>query len=154
MKNKQLLASLSITLSTLIVAIKLLAPSSLQIVVQGEEVAVNNLPRVYFFSDIIILTLASITLGGSTIYLLQDMNRETAVSWDNLLDKTNDQDEQTLLQLLIDNQGTIFQGEIVEQTGFSKSKVSLLLDRLEARKILERKRHGMSNVVVLKQSYS
>jgi uncharacterized membrane protein len=40
--------------------------------------------------------------------------------------------------------------QLVERSGFFKSKVSLVLDRLEARGILERGRHGMSNAVVLK----
>ncbi len=122
MNNKRQLASLAITLSTLVIAIKLLAPSSLQIII----------------------------LGGTIIYLLNDNVTKSTLNLDKLLEKTSDQDEQTLLKLLIDSEGTIFQGEIVEQTGFSKSKVSLLLDRLEARKIIERKRHGMSNIVVLK----
>jgi uncharacterized membrane protein len=38
----------------------------------------------------------------------------------------------------------------VDKSGYSKSKVSLVLDRLEARRILERRRRGMSNVIVLK----
>jgi uncharacterized membrane protein len=44
----------------------------------------------------------------------------------------------------------MFQSELVEKTGYSKSKVSLILDRLEAKRILERKRRGMTNAVVLK----
>ncbi len=55
-----------------------------------------------------------------------------------------------LVQILADEGGTIFQSQLVEMSGFSKSKVSLVLDRLEARGVLERRRHGMSNAVVLK----
>jgi uncharacterized membrane protein len=60
------------------------------------------------------------------------------------------EDERTLVQIVADEGGTIFQSQLVEMSGFSKSKVSLVLDRLEARGILERRRHGMSNAVVLK----
>jgi uncharacterized membrane protein len=44
----------------------------------------------------------------------------------------------------------MFQGELVDRSGFTKSKVSLVLDRLEARRKVERKRYGMSNIVQLK----
>jgi uncharacterized membrane protein len=52
--------------------------------------------------------------------------------------------------LIVEEGGTIFQSQLVDKSGYSKSKVSLVLDRLEARKILERRRRGMSNVIVLK----
>jgi uncharacterized membrane protein len=59
-------------------------------------------------------------------------------------------DEQKIVSLIIDEGGTIFQSLLVDRSGYSKRKVSLILDRLEAKKILERKRHGMSNAIVLR----
>ncbi len=47
--------------------------------------------------------------------------------------------------------GFIFQNDLIQKTGFSKVKVSRLLDKLEAKNLVERRRRGMSNVVVLKQ---
>jgi len=44
----------------------------------------------------------------------------------------------------------LFQSEIVERSGLPKSTVSLTLDKLEAKGIVERRRSGMSNVVILK----
>ena len=61
-----------------------------------------------------------------------------------------DPDEKVIVKIVIDEGGTMFQSQLVEKSGFSKSKVSLILDRLEARRILERKRRGMTNVIVLK----
>jgi uncharacterized membrane protein len=51
---------------------------------------------------------------------------------------------------LIQEQGTIFQADIIEKTNFGKAKVSRIIDRLENKDIVERKRRGMTNVVVLK----
>jgi uncharacterized membrane protein len=62
----------------------------------------------------------------------------------------NEPYEKRIVNLIIDERGTIFQSQLVDRSGYSKSKVSLILDRLEAKKILERKRHGMSNAIVLK----
>jgi uncharacterized membrane protein len=69
--------------------------------------------------------------------------------WNKILERLSNPDERKIIQLIIDEGGTIFQSQLIEKSGYSKSKVSLVLDRLEARRILER-RHGMSNVVVLK----
>lgn len=51
---------------------------------------------------------------------------------------------------IVQEQGTIFQADLIEKTGFGKAKVSRILDRLEGKGIIERKRRGMTNVVVLK----
>ncbi len=47
--------------------------------------------------------------------------------------------------------GAIFQSELVDKSGFSKVKVSRILDRLEGRGLLERRRRGMTNIVLLKK---
>ena len=59
-------------------------------------------------------------------------------------------DEKLILEKLLDAQGTIFQSDLVEQTKLTKVKVTRLLDRLEGQGLIERKRRGMTNVVVLK----
>lgn len=46
---------------------------------------------------------------------------------------------------------TIFQADLIEKLGFGKAKVSRILDRLENKNLIERKRRGMTNVVVLKE---
>ncbi len=51
---------------------------------------------------------------------------------------------------LVQSQGAIFQADLIEKTGFGKAKMSRIIDRLEGRGIVERKRRGMTNVVVLK----
>ncbi|GIU68745.1 MAG: hypothetical protein KatS3mg001_595 [Candidatus Pacearchaeota archaeon] len=44
----------------------------------------------------------------------------------------------------------VYQSEIVEHFNFPKSKVSRILDKLESKQLIERKRRGMTNIVVLK----
>lgn len=51
---------------------------------------------------------------------------------------------------IVQENGTIFQADLIEKTGFGKAKMTRILDRLEGRQIIERKRRGMTNVVVLK----
>ncbi|MBD3156076.1 MAG: MarR family transcriptional regulator [Candidatus Aenigmarchaeota archaeon] len=64
--------------------------------------------------------------------------------------KKLDDDQKKLYNLVEDSEGVIFQGDLVDESGFSKSKVSRTLDKLEGKGLIERKRRGMSNVIVLK----
>ena len=61
-----------------------------------------------------------------------------------------DKDEKIIVKIIEDAEGTIFQSDLVEKTEFDKVKVSRILDKLEGRQLIERKRRGMTNVVVLK----
>jgi uncharacterized membrane protein len=60
------------------------------------------------------------------------------------------QDEKLVFEKILESEGTIFQSDLVEKTGFQKVKVTRILDRLEGKGIIERKRRGMTNVVILK----
>jgi uncharacterized membrane protein len=51
---------------------------------------------------------------------------------------------------LIQEGGAEFQADLIEKTGFGKAKMSRVIDRLEGRGLVERKRRGMTNVVVEK----
>jgi uncharacterized membrane protein len=51
---------------------------------------------------------------------------------------------------LIKESGAIFQADLIEKTGFGKAKITRIIDRLEGNQLVERKRRGMTNVVVLK----
>ena len=58
-------------------------------------------------------------------------------------------EEKNVLKLVQEN-GAIFQAELIEKTGYGKVKMSRIIDRLEGRGYVERKRRGMTNVVVMK----
>ncbi len=59
--------------------------------------------------------------------------------------------EKKIINILKEQDGSVYQSEIVKQTGLTKVKVTRLLDKLEHNdQIIERKRRGMTNIVVLK----
>jgi len=58
-------------------------------------------------------------------------------------------EEKTVFEL-IQATGTIFQSELAEKTQFSKVKITRILDRLEGKGLVERRRRGMTNIVILK----
>ncbi|MEK6845043.1 MAG: MarR family transcriptional regulator [Nanoarchaeota archaeon] len=49
------------------------------------------------------------------------------------------------------NNKAIFQAELIEKTKFGKAKITRILDRLEGKGFVERKRRGMTNIVVLRE---
>lgn len=73
----------------------------------------------------------------------------TKENYKKILDSLN-QDEKKVLEMIIESQGTIFQSELVDKTDFSKVKITRILDRLQGKDIIERKRRGMTNIVILK----
>ena len=58
-------------------------------------------------------------------------------------------EEKRVLEKIIE-EGSIFQSKIVEDTGLSKVKITRIIDRLEGKGLIERKRRGMTNIVILK----
>jgi len=60
-------------------------------------------------------------------------------------------DHKKIYDLLVEMGGSVLQGELVEKSGMNKVTVSRTLDKLEMRGLIERRRHGMSNIVVLKK---
>jgi len=58
-------------------------------------------------------------------------------------------EEKKVLDLIRENKA-IFQADLIEKTGIGKAKMTRIIDRLEGKGLVERKRRGMTNVVVLK----
>lgn len=61
-----------------------------------------------------------------------------------------DSEEKKLILIVNNSDGSMFQSELVEKSGFDKVKVSRILDRLEGKQIIERRRRGMTNIVLIK----
>lgn len=60
-----------------------------------------------------------------------------------------DEDEQHLYDIVLARNGDVPQGDLPPLTGFSKAKVSRVIDRLEQKGLVLRVRRGMGNRVVV-----
>jgi uncharacterized membrane protein len=158
MRTGKILAIFGLIASTFAIFVKVMTPTTVQFIVDGSVIEFSNIPEIYGSSDMILVSISAFVMGSSLVYLWL-VDRTEAVRaeasslksrWNGLLEKITNPDEKRIVSLIIDEGGTIFQSQLVDRSGYSKSKVSLILDRLEAKKILERKRHGMSNAIVLK----
>ena len=61
-----------------------------------------------------------------------------------------DEEEKRVMELVLANQGSIYQSDLLKETAYTKVKVTRLLDKLEGRGLVERKRRGMTNIIVLR----
>ena len=61
-----------------------------------------------------------------------------------------DKDEKKVIDLLLNEGNAIFQASLMEKLEIGKVKATRLLDKLEAKQLIERKRRGMTNIVILK----
>jgi len=145
--------------SVFVLGIKLLNPTPVQIFIEGQNTAVTQIPGFFTFSDVIILVVASIILAISGMYLLffdsvekpagELILEERKKRWEQIV-KTLKDDQQKIYKAIIDSDGIIEQSKLSEKTRISKSNVSRALDLLESKGLVERRRRGMGNIVLLK----
>lgn len=149
--------------SVFVLVLKLMSPTPLLISVGGETIPVKTVS--FTFIDAAILIASSLVLGISGMYLLFfDSVEKSAISkkpageavleerrrkWEETA-KTLKNDEQTIYNVISSSDGIINQSELIEATGFSKSNVSRILDLLESRELVEKRRRGMGNVIMLR----
>jgi len=146
--------------SVVVLGIKLLNPTPVQIFVENETTIVNQIPGLFTYTDTLIMIIAVSLLNISGIYLLffDSAPQTTSVGtmvleerkkrWESIA-KTLKEDEQKIYTAIIE-EGIIAQSEIVEKTGLPKSNVSRALYVLESKGLIERRRRGMGNIILLK----
>lgn len=60
-----------------------------------------------------------------------------------------DKDEKHVIKMLQEENGAMFQSDLMERLEIGKVKTTRMLDKLESKQLVERKRRGMNNIVVL-----
>ena len=61
-----------------------------------------------------------------------------------------EKDERAVIEILEKENGAMFQSNLMEKLGIGKVGMTRLLDKLEAKQVIERKRRGMNNIIVLR----
>lgn len=61
-----------------------------------------------------------------------------------------DSDSLKVYNFLKSKNGAVFQSDLINETGYSKVKISRILDKMEMDEVVERKRRGMANLIVLR----
>ena len=158
-----LISAIVLIISVLLLIDRLLAQGPVQLILEnGKAVPVEGAS--YFSLNEVLLFIIAAWLGGmSFLYIiLSSKEKETTGSEQietAIPEKKSaamvaadilDGDEKILFQKIVDNDG-LLQRELILNTDFSEPKVSRLLDKLERRGLIIRKRDGMGNRVMLKK---
>ena len=121
----------------------------------------TRIPGFYTHTDLVVVLIFSLILGASgTLILLsrpveageplwKQTLEEKRKNWEEI-SKTLKDDERKVYEAILEAGGVINQNELPEKTGLSKTSVSRALDLLESRGLVERRRRGMGNVILLK----
>ena len=105
---------------------------------------------------LIILTSLGILVGMFTYYYLMDSFKEEKEDLTKGAEKTlnlHENDSKKIMQEIVEQDGEIYQNEIVKNTGLDRVKVSRKLSQLEEKGIIEKEKSGVSNIVKLKEPY-
>lgn len=162
--------------STVVLSVQLINPSPVMVTIGDNTTEVAELGGYFQYRDVAVIAAAASLLGASGTYLLIDPDRqqsttdttEVASSTTNdstlepsgeLLESRREEWESTaerlanneneIYETLLEADGVLAQSDIVDETELSKATVSRTLDSLETKNLVERKRRGMGNVVLL-----
>ena len=156
-------ASAALAVSSVVLVLKLVQPASISVYLgtSGNNTLVSKIPGLYSVSDVLEIFTATLVAGVSgTFILLYREASETPVVGEVVLNerrtkwlevsKTLKDDEMKVYQVVLDAGGLLNQGDLVAQSGLSKATVSRALDLLESKGLVEKRRRGMGNVILLK----
>jgi len=140
---------------------KLLTPTPIQIFIEGEEPIPVGEILSFTYVDVAIIAISTFLAGISGFYLLfsdfigapkvlqtveradtSELDREFAL---RLLDG----DEKRVFGEILESGGEILQKDLPIQLNFPKAKITRILDQLEHKGLIIRKRFGMTNKVIV-----
>jgi uncharacterized membrane protein len=159
----QVLAAVFLAISAFVIALKLIQPASLKVYVGsgGNATLVTSIPGLYTFGDVLVVFFSTLVAGISATFILTSKKNsgiqplgemvlsERREKWLEI-SKTLKDDEMKVYQTVLDAGGILNQGDLVTQSGLSKATVSRTLDLLESKGLVEKRRRGMGNVILLK----
>ena len=99
---------------------------------------------------VVVIGLFSAFLAGIGFYLSLTKEDELIKKKKYDITKLTKEEKNVFLFVKNDKEKNTYQSKIVEEFNFPKSKVTRILDKLEQQGLIERKRRGMSNLIVLK----
>jgi uncharacterized membrane protein len=176
LNGQQVLAAVIFISAVFFLGVKLLNPTPLVIWSSGTDYVLQTEPigDIYTITDVAIIIVASLLVCASALILLfyeqihvvpvmqtariPDHEPDTPLpspleerrkKWEAVIPSLKE-DQQLIYQSILDADGLIPQSDIVEKTGLSKSNVSRTLDILESMGLIEKRRRGMGNIILLK----
>ena len=159
-KQGILISAIVLVISVLLLIDRLLATGPVQLILEdGRAIPIEGAS--YFSLNEVLFFIMTAWLGGMSFLYIILFPREkgtTVTDAEGIPENNNaallaanllEGDEKIVFREIIDK-NEILQRELISKTGFSEPKVSRLLDKLERRGLIIRKRNGMGNRIMLK----
>lgn len=157
------IASSVLAVSIVVLVFKLVQSPSISVYIgtQGNSTLVTKIPGLYSSIDVLEIFASALAAGISGTYILLSRGEKPApglgvtalnerkAQWQEI-SKTLKNDEMRVYQTILDAGGVMNQGDLVGKAGLSKTTVSRTLDLLESKGLVEKRRRGMGNVILLK----
>ncbi len=150
-EKKPALATVVLIISVVILAVKLLAPRTIQIFMEEGQVISIEGGGYFTFADALLLAVSAWAGGMAALYLLYRERKGENEKIIPLVLKMLDGDEKKIYRQIVDAGGEILQKNLVLESEFDKAKVTRLLNKLEEKGLILRMKHGMTNRIVLKK---
>ena len=162
---KSLFMATLFVVSAFILVSKFLMPTQIHITIQGDEGPIE-VGQILSFTqlDVVVIAVSAFLLGISGFYLwFSDLIQTRTAPQTIKRDDTSEIDVRFALRLLdgdkrkvfskiVESGGEILQKDLHIQTGFSKAKITRILDYLEMKGLIIRKRYGMTNKVIIRRN--
>lgn len=173
--RKRLFAAVVFVSATVVLAVQLINSSPVVVTLGDDGTTVAELGGYFGYREVILVAISAFILGASGMYLLTADVRDEETSelsttasvervndiepsdellkarrheWEETADRLAN-NERDIYKTILDADGVLAQSDIVEETDLSKATVSRTLDSLETKNLIERKRRGMGNMVLL-----
>ena len=88
-------------------------------------------------------------VGAYMILMFKTVQQEPKKDFKEVDISKLDEQEKKIYDIIKNKGGSAYQTDLIKETGFSKVKITRILDKMELKDILERKRRGMTNIIVL-----
>lgn len=95
---------------------------------------------------IFVIVVVVLALGIGIMLVIPKRMQQSSIKVDT---SKLDTEERKIYNILKNNNG-IYQSDLIKETGLSKVKITRVLDKLESKGIIERRRRGMTNAIFLK----
>ena len=161
---KTIIMGVLFAVSTFTFTIKILMPTTTRIIIPGEDpIIVGEIFR-YTHLDVAIISVSTIILAFSSFYLLfiNSMDRKSALLINENSNSSEidiafalrllDGDKRKIFNEIVEARGEILQSDLHAVTGFSKAKITRILDYLELKGLIVRKSYGMTNKLIINRN--
>lgn len=102
----------------------------------------------WYITSAFVIDFILLVAGISLVFFSQREERKSSTKKVEL--SKLDEEEKKIVELIKSKEGSAYQSDLIKETEWSKVKVTRILDKLEGKGIIERKRRGMTNIIILK----